>query len=116
VIHIAHALVADEGGKPGQEDEVKEEEVELEEHCSTFDVAVHRVESSSEGEGKSQEVGLGRKTAPILNLECFHTGISSDEASTGDSICSSPRHRHITPNNSPILTRRTPGGLNIFPH
>ena len=42
VIHIAHALVADEGGKPGQEDEVKEEEVELEEHCSTFDVAVHR--------------------------------------------------------------------------
>ena len=42
VIHIAHALVADEGGKPGQEEEVKEEEVELEEHCSTFDVAVHR--------------------------------------------------------------------------
>ena len=92
MIHIAHALVADEGGKPGQEEEAKEEEVELEEHCSTFDVAVHRlkvvsdqendyfdylrVESSSEGEGKSQEVGLGRKTAPILNLECFHTGIS----------------------------------------
>ena len=42
MIHIAHALVADEGGKPGQEEEEKEEEVELEEHCSTFDVAVHR--------------------------------------------------------------------------
>ena len=42
MIHIAHALVADEGCKPGHEDEVKEEEVELEEHCSTFDVAVHR--------------------------------------------------------------------------
>ena len=36
--------MADEGGKPGQEDEVKEEEVELEEHCSTFDVAVHRLD------------------------------------------------------------------------
>ena len=41
VIHIAHALVADEGGKPGFE-EVREEEEE--EHLNTtgFDVAVHR--------------------------------------------------------------------------
>ena len=42
VIHIAHALVADEGGKPGLEEVQKEEEEE--EHIGTagFDVAVHR--------------------------------------------------------------------------
>ena len=122
VIHIAHALVADEGGKPGFE-EVKEEEEE--EHCTStgFDVAVHRsvwrhgwwnndhgddhggdddgddhgdddgdndgddhgdndddesdgrVESSSEGD---EVASIGKKglTAPVLNLDCFHTGIS----------------------------------------
>ena len=42
MIHIAHALVADEGGKPGLEEVQKEEEEE--EHIGTagFDVAVHR--------------------------------------------------------------------------
>jgi len=109
VIHIAHALVADEGGKPGLEEVQKEEEEE--EHIGTagFDVAVHRVESSSEGD--SMEVRRGNKTAPVLNLDCFHTGISSDETSATDS--SSPLQ--VTPNNSPVLTRRTAGGLNIFP-
>merc|ERR1711990_1170651 len=67
VIHIAHALVADEGGKPGFE-EVKEEEEE--EHCTStgFDVAVHRVESSSEGD---EVASIGKKglTAPVLNLD-----------------------------------------------
>jgi len=111
VIHIAHALVADEGGKPGFE-EVKEEEEE--EHCTSpgFDVAVHRVESSSEGD---EVTSSGKKglTAPVLNLDCFHTGISSDETSTSDSGQSSPVQQ-LTPNNSPLLTRRA-GGLNIFP-
>lgn len=109
VIHIAHALVADEGGKPGFE-EVREEEEE--EHLNTtgFDVAVHRVESSSDGEVRS---GGKSRTAPVLNLDCFHTGISSDETSASDSGLSSPVQQ-ITPNNSPMLTRRV-GGLNIFP-
>jgi len=111
VIHIAHALVADEGGKPGFE-EVKEEEEE--EHCTNtgFDVAVHRVESSSEGD---EVTSSGKKglTAPVLNLDCFHTGISSDETSATDSDQSSPVQQ-LTPNNSPLLTRRA-GGLNIFP-
>jgi len=109
VIHIAHALVADEGGKPGFK-EVQEEEEEEHGTSAGFDVAVHRVESSSEGDTEMKRGG-GKKTAPVLNLDCFHTGISSDETSATDS--SSPLQ--VTPNNSPALTRRAAGGLNIFP-
>jgi len=113
VIHIAHALVADEGGKLGVEEVQGEEEEE--EHGSSpgFDVAVHRVESSSEGdEVQAPAAAGGKSTAPVLNLDCFHTGISSDETSATDSGPSSPLQ--LTPNNSPVLTRRA-GGLNIFP-
>ena len=51
----------------------------LQAHCysSDEDIAddsVVRVESSSEGD--SMEVRRGNKTAPVLNLDCFHTGIS----------------------------------------
>ena len=121
MIHIAHALVADEGGKPGFE-EVQEEEEEEQGTNAGFDVAVHRlvymiiaafptcieslllaiifstqrssmkrlltmlvlsmmltrVESSSEGDEvpASASASGGKSTAPVLNLECFHTGIS----------------------------------------
>jgi len=114
VIHIAHALVADEGGKPGFE-EVQEEEEEEQGTNAGFDVAVHRVESSSEGDevpASASASASGKSTAPVLNLECFHTGISSDETSASDSGPSSPQQ--LTPNNSPMLTRRA-AGLNIFP-
>ena len=51
----------------------------LQAQCYSFDEdiaddSVVRVESSSEGD--SMEVRRGNKTAPVLNLDCFHTGIS----------------------------------------
>jgi hypothetical protein len=72
VIHIAHALVADEGkSDPVWEDESPEEEGAP----RALEVAVHRVESSG-SDGEPTAGGGLLATAPSLNLDCFHTGIS----------------------------------------
>ena len=74
VIHIAHALVADEG-KPAveqwQEQEEEQEEKQEKQEQQGLEVAVHRVESS----GSEDEVRR-RGKVPNLKLDCFHTGIS----------------------------------------
>lgn len=113
VIHIANALVADEG-KPSIE---TWEESKAEEGADlALGVTVHRVESSESEEFPLKKKWGSKAVAPRLaKIDCFHTGISSDEASSVDtSAPSTPGHN--TPHNTPTLSRRLVQGLNIFPN
>jgi len=94
------------------------------EDLKNLDVAVHRVESSENESdldgGKQCDVWVqaqGRnkgKGGVTLNLDCFHTGISSEDGSSVESsVPNTPGH--VTPHNTPILSRRLLGGLNVFP-
>jgi len=117
VIHIAHALIADQG-KPNKAITEEFDEIEeTKEGLKNLQVSVHSVESSDsevEMQRRTQGEWAQRKGGVSLNLEYFHTGISSDEASSPDSSGSITPY-HLTPHNTPTMVRKRLGGLNIFP-
>jgi len=104
VIHIAHALVANEGGK-NKKASMDQTEFECE-HKLRLSRTVSLDSEMSEGEWD--------KPGPSLKLRSFNVGTTTEYSSNDSSYPATPTH--MTPPSTPLLkTRKTVLGLNIFP-